>query len=136
MSRSGYSDECENIEFYRQTVENSIAGKRGQAFLKEMAAAMDAMTEKKLIQGELIDSSGQVCAIGSVLKARGTDTSVIDSDEPDEVAKICGIARCLAAEIAFVNDEEGRYYFRNEIDEERWIRVRKWIEENLKEKMR
>lgn len=54
MSRSGYVDDCENLELYRATVERSIKGKRGQAFLRELAAAMDAMPEKVLIAEELV----------------------------------------------------------------------------------
>jgi hypothetical protein len=132
MSRSGYSEECENLELYRGAVNQAIHGKRGQAFLREMAAAMDAMPEKKLIESELINPfTGGVCAIGSVFKARGTDVSKIDAEEPDEVAKAAGIARCMAAEIAFVNDEEGRYYSRNETPEQRWFRVRQWVEDQI-----
>ena len=69
MSRSGYSDDWDIGDnsgwLYRGAVERAIKGKRGQAFLKEMLAAMDALPEPKLIAEEL-EQEGAVCAIGSV----------------------------------------------------------------------
>lgn len=129
MSRSGYSDDCDYLELYRATVERAIRGKRGQAFLKELAVALDAMPEKVLIRNELINEHGEVCAIGAVCKARSMDVSKIDENEPDEVAKAVGIARSMAAEIAFENDEAGRRI--NELPNERWNRMRKWVADNL-----
>lgn len=128
MSRSGYVYDCENLELYRAAVDRAIHGKRGQAFLRELAAAMDTMPEKILISRELINEHGEVCAIGSVCKARGIDVSKIDESEPLDVAKAVGIARSMAAEIAFENDENGR---RDELPAERWKRIRKWVDENL-----
>ena len=55
MSRSGYSDDYEGLGLYRQTVENALRGKRGQAFLRELLEALDALDEKKLIEGYLKD---------------------------------------------------------------------------------
>lgn len=133
MSRSGYSDECENIELYRRAVENAIKGKRGQAFLREMAKALDEMPEKKLIADELVSNEG-VCAIGAVCKARCLDVSEIDYDNPDSVARVVGISRSMAAEIEYMNDEAYRdaYYYRGtETPEQRWIRMRQWVQENL-----
>ena len=52
MSRSGYSDDCENLGLWRGAVEKSIKGKRGQAFLKEMLVALDSLPEKKLIEND------------------------------------------------------------------------------------
>lgn len=135
MSRSGYSDNCENLELYRQTVANAIRGRRGQAFLREMLAALDAMPEKRLIRDELITEAGEVCAIGAVCKARKLDVSNIDYEDPERVAKLVGIATCLAAEIEYENDEA--YWSRTgaypETDEDRWQRMRAWITSNLVE---
>ena len=39
---------------YRGAVKSAIRGKRGQAFLREMLAALDAMPEKRLSAGALI----------------------------------------------------------------------------------
>ena len=130
MSRSGYSDDCEYLELYRATVDRTIAGKRGQAFLREMATAMDAMPEKKLIADELINAEGACCAIGTVCKARNIDVSKVDYYDPDEVGKLVGISRSLAAEIEYINDDDFRY---GESPEHRWERIRKWIDKNLME---
>lgn len=129
MSRSGYSYDCENVERYRRTVENAIRGARGQAFLKELAAAMDAMPEKILIAEEVINGKGECCTAGVVCKKRGLDVSRIELEFGDcsDLAKLLGIARCMAAEIAYMNDE----WCPGETPAERWQRMRKWVAENI-----
>jgi len=107
MSRSGYSEDCDDQwEFirWRGAVNSAIKGKRGQAFLKEMLAAMDAMPEKRLVSSEL-EKNGEVCAIGSVGVARGIDMSDIDPEAYWEVADRFGINEKLAQEIVYQNDE-------------------------------
>jgi predicted homoserine dehydrogenase-like protein len=132
MSRSGYDFECENLNLYRRAVEKAIRGKRGQAFLREMAIAMDAMARKRLIAGELIDAEGEVCAIGAVCKARRVfDTSGIAISDPSSVAQAMGIATALAAEIEYINDDDFRRYAGRENEEQRWQRVRAWIREQI-----
>lgn len=130
MSRSGYVDDLEDniLNLYRGRVTRALRGKRGQTFLREMAAAMDAMPEKILIHGELIDAEGDCCAIGTVCKARGLDVSGIDVEDAESIGNLVNIAKCMAAEIEYVNDESGRY---DETPEQRWQRIRKWIDENL-----
>jgi hypothetical protein len=128
MSRSGYSEDCENLELYRATVERALKGRRGQAFLRELAAALDAMPEKVLIAEELIDAQGQCCAIGAVCKARGLDVSKVDHEDPESVARVIGVARSMAAEIAYENDEGA---WTDEEPAKRWQRIRKWVNDNL-----
>lgn len=130
MSRSGYSEDCENLWLWRGAVERAIHGKRGQAFLREMADALDAMPEKVLIAGELINEDGECCAIGAVCKARGTDVSQIYYDDPNEVAKSIGVARAMAAEIAYENDEQGGS---SETPAQRWQRIRQWVASCLRQ---
>lgn len=128
MSRSGYSEECENLELYRAAVRRAINGQRGQAFLRELAAALDAMPEKVLIKGELVSEKGECCTIGAVCKSRAIDVSHIDYEDPDTVARTIGVARSLAAEIAYMNDE---WESPIELPNERWSRMRKWVADNL-----
>ena len=137
MSRSGYTDDYDDIgslNLYRATVARTIAGKRGQAFLREMADALDAMPVKELIPYELVAKYG-VCAIGSVAVARGLDVSNIDElgpDFADDVAAAFGIARSLAAEIAYENDERSPWATKDpETPAQRWTRMRAWVDENL-----
>lgn len=126
MSRSGYSEDCDNLNLYRANVERVLKSKRGQAFLWELAEQMDAMPEKALIADELISATGDCCTMGVVCKSRGLDASKIDYEDPESVAKHLGINHMMAAEIAYMNDE---YEWRSESPEQRWIRMRKWIEE-------
>src|SRR6185295_11408998 len=81
LSRSGYSDDGERWDLirYRGAVASAIRGARGQTFLKEILAALDAMPEKKLIANEL-EEDGQVCALGALGKARGLDMAGIDPE--------------------------------------------------------
>jgi len=56
LSRSGYSDDYDDermAALYRGAVASSMRGKRGQAFLREMIEALDAMPEKRLIADSL-----------------------------------------------------------------------------------
>lgn len=132
MSRSGYvDDDCDQWAMicYRGAVASAIRGKRGQAFLREMLAAMDAMPEKKLIAQEL-ELAGQVCAIGSVGLARGIDMNKIDPEDSSSVAKVFGISEALAREIVWENDECG---WHDDTPEKRFERMRKWIVSNLRD---
>lgn len=128
MSRSRYSYDCENLELYRAAVDRALKGKRGQDFLRELAAAMDAMPEKVLITGELVSEKGECCTIGVVCKARQLDVSHVDYYDPDSVAKAIGVARSMAAEIEHINDEWGSA---SELPNERWKRMREWVSDNL-----
>ena len=129
MSRSGYSDDGEFLDLYRANVDRAIAGKRGQTFLRELAAALDAMPVKRLIPGEL-EINGEVCALGAIGVKRGLDMSDVELYDPSDVAKLFGIARCLAAEIEYINDEDWEAP-PNETPEQRWARVRRWVEDNI-----
>ena len=135
MSRSGYSDDCENLNLYRANVARTISGKRGQAFLREMAAALDAMPVKELVAGDIVRDDGHVCAIGSVARARKLDVSDLDVYDGDAVGQTFGITQILAREIAYENDECGDRFVdgkrHEETPAERWQRMRKWVSEQL-----
>ena len=125
MSRSGYNDDYDDIgslNLYRANVDRALSGKRGQAFLREMVAALDAMPVKELVADELVRDATHVCAIGAVAVARKVDVSGLDVTDQDAVAKAFGIARAMAAEIAYENDESGRA----ETPAQRWERMRAW----------
>jgi hypothetical protein len=131
MSRSGYTDDPENDWSricWRGAVASAMRGKRGQAFLREMLAAMDAMPEKRLVSWEL-EADGEVCAIGTVGRARGIDMTKLDPEDSASVAGTFGISEALAREIVFENDEA---VWERETPENRFSRMRQWIERNLK----
>lgn len=123
--RSGYSetDGWELIR-WRGAVASAIRGKRGQAFLQEMLTALDALPEKRLIAREL-EQDGEVCALGSVGRARGMDMSAIDPEDYDDVAAQFGIAQAMAREIESINDDD--FSYQNTTPEQRFTNVRKWI---------
>lgn len=123
MSRSNYTDDCDHLVLYRQAVERSLCGKRGQHFLREMLAALDAMPAKRLLAHALV-SNGECCALGAVAQVRGLNCADVDDGCPTSVGEALGIATSLAAEVAYMNDERGGY---NETPEERWIRMRAWV---------
>lgn len=134
MSRSGYSDDYDNewsLIRWRGAVKSAIRGRRGQAFLKEMLLALDAMPNKRLIEGDL-ETDGEVCSLGSVGVKRGIDMSKIDIYDRSAVANTFGISQALAAEIMYVNDEEVGYWSK-EKSEARWQRVREWVVRKINE---
>ena len=139
MSRSGYSEDYgedfpNQLEFYRSAVDSALAGKRGQAFLKDLVAALDSMPNKRLV-ASAFESDGEVCALGAVGKARGIALPQgEDFDEFDinyrALGREFGIAQSMAREVVWTNDEW--YWARDESPEERWTRMRAWAVSNLK----
>jgi hypothetical protein len=133
VSRSGYSDDYDSqlANLYLGRVMSTTRGKRGQAFLKDMLVALDALPEPKLIAGSLVEEDGAVCAMGAVAKQKNIDVKEIDPEDAEKVAATFGISECLAREIAFQNDDDWGYA--NETPEARFQRVRKWVAEQIKE---
>jgi hypothetical protein len=124
MSRHGYSDDIDQWALikWRGQVASAMRGHRGQALLVDLVKALDAMPEKVLIAGELIDSEGGVCALGAVGVRRDIQMDNLDPEEPESVAQVFDIAEQLAREIVYVNDEGGSC----ETPQARWERVRAW----------
>lgn len=135
MSRSGYSDECDGPELnlWRGAVNQAIKGKRGQAFLRESLAALEAMSSKRLTTDSLHQpASGEFCTLGVVGANRGVDLKALEYAEPKEVAKAFGISHALAAEIMYENDEGWNYPNTPEL---RWERMREWIKSEIIERV-
>jgi hypothetical protein len=89
---------------------------------------MDAMPKKELIPEELINQDGDCCTIGVVCSARGIDVSRIDHEDPEQVGNAVGIARQLAAEIEYENDDG---WYGSETPEQRWTRMRAWVSSQI-----
>ena len=132
MSRSGYSEDYDNWDLirWRGAVTSAIRGKRGQAFLRELLSALDALPEKKLVADEL-EEHGDYCALGAVGKARGMDLRGLDPEDRETVAAAFGIPHSLACEIMFENDEAGW----DTTPEKRWHWMRGWVVRQLKEEV-
>jgi len=131
MSRSGYSDGCDGWDLirWRGAVASAIKGQRGQAFLRELLAALDALPEKRLISDALIED-GEVCAIGSVGLKRGIDMTQLDVENPDQLAKAFGIAPALVQEIEFMNDDD--FSYQETTPEKRFEQMRNWVARQIK----
>ena len=145
MSRSGYSDEGTEWAMicYRGAVCSSLRGKRGQAFLRELCSALDALPEKSLCTHYLQLKNGKCCAIGAVGKARGIDMTNMDAEamtESGSLSELMDIANAMVREIEFINDDDfwcksrdgesiETFYARQ--DRARWTTVRNWAEEQI-----
>lgn len=159
MSRAGYSEDCDDPlqeGRWRAAVNSAMRGKRGQAFLREALAALDAMPDKRLVAGHLVFDGwqpvwsgdevivggdvltdrygspmpcGSVCLLGAVGQARNLNMSDLDPEDMDAVAPTFGIANAMAREIVYWNDEGGPY---GETPEARWQRMRRWVSSMIK----
>lgn len=130
MSRCGYDEDCDDWQYimWRGRVTSAIRGKRGQAFLKELVEALDAMPEKRLIKGELRTTEG-VCALGCVGAKRGMNLEKLEPDNTEALVAAFGIADAMVREIEWQND--GNWYGK-ETPEIRWQRVRDWAASQIK----
>ncbi len=102
MSRHGYSDDFESnqLAMWRGVIASATRGKRGQAFFRALIEALDAMPEKRLVEGELQTDEGAVCALGCLGKARGVDIGSVDTTDWDALGELFNIAPQLAQDWA------------------------------------
>lgn len=127
MGRAGYSDDGEGYAMWRGQVMSTIRGKRGQAFLKELVSALEAMPDKKLIANELIEN-GQVCALGAVGVARKINMEELDPCDHETIADKFDITHQLVREIEWENDEKNC----GSSPEQRWTRMLAWAKSQIK----
>jgi len=139
MSRSGYSDEIDDTWAWvrwRGAVASAIRGKRGQALLREAMAALDAMPGKRLIP-HTFEDSGAFCTLGAVAAQRGIEPGSLNPGGPDydidhkKIAATFDAPPALVHEIMYMNDE-GFEWLRDITPEERWVKMRKWIESQIR----
>lgn len=162
MSRSGYVDDMGDqwaMIRYRGAVSSAIRGRRGQAFLREMLAALDAMPEKRLISGALV-FDGQPEIPWDVRPHEdviiGGDMLVTGWGETVRVGDVCAmgcLGRARGTKMDNIDAHEPAHvsalfgiaealarevaYINDETGgaspELRFERVRKWVVENLRE---
>jgi hypothetical protein len=136
MGRSGYTDDFdgEPIALYRQAVRRATTGYRGQHLLRRLRDALDAMPTKRLIAGNIKDEAGEVCALGALDPNAPSlpkdEYGYYDEDvHPEKLAAHFNVAPALAAEIVYMNDEA--MFWKQETPEERWQRMRQWVDEQI-----
>jgi len=127
--RSGYTEDSEHLHLYRATVERSIAGKRGQAFLARARKALEGMPIKGLTEGRL-DSPDGCCVMGAVARSEHITVAGVNPACSVAVGRVFDISAAMAAEIAFVND--GEWDDEPETSEQRHRRVLAWVEANIR----
>lgn len=157
MSRSGLyeydGDDPLTYGRWRAQVKSAINGKRGQAFLTDLLAALDALPEKRLIAGDLVfDGSpefpfpaqhedvivggdelvtgrgervrvGEVCALGALGLSRGLDMRKFHQGDPEFIADALDVAHQLASEVIWENDENCGTL----TPEQRFTHMRAWV---------
>lgn len=136
MSRSGYSDDYNPL--YRGTVASAARGKRGQALLRDLVAALNAMPDKRLSAGVLKDEDGCMCSLGALAEFRRIHVEDIAFDDDYgfssaaswELSNRLDAAQCLINEVMFMNDEGG---WGTETPETRWHRMWVWAQQLIKE---
>ena len=154
MSRVVYNEDDPIIpyDFQERTVQNAIEGKRGQAALRLLIRALDAMPQKRIIDGWLT-KDGDVCTVGAMVMQRRIEAG--DSREKalgylmgyqDELnreeswdwadiatlaSKQLNIARYMAFELVEITDE----WTIRMSPERRWQFVRDWAVRNLKDEV-
>lgn len=155
-----YTEERRQYGIWKSNLARQIYSQRGQTFLRELLAALEALPQKVLIAGA-IAKRGAVCPFGALAVSRSTadgqdrelvlaDLSkiVVDPDLPgwegqdmDEWAQtVLDAPNMLAWQIPFENDshleqnldEEGHCIgLRAPSDEERYAHVIKWIRNRI-----
>lgn len=145
MSRSSYSDDYGDdfpgqINLYRANVERSIRSKDGQARLRELKAALEALPTKALeaeIFAEGTREQPRVCALGAwALHRSGGDIEAahamvpLDGDDHDtyEALKDYGWPRLVVMEAIYENDE-GTWNIQT--PEQRYAYMMRWLDANL-----
>ena len=145
MSRSGYTDGYDDDQWsfimWRGAVTSALRGRRGQRFLRELLAALDALPVKRLAANLLVvpdvitcshwglHEVESVCTLGAVGRQRGINMSNIDPEDYDTVSNIFGIATAMAREIVYENDE---IYGARETPENRFTRVHAWATSKIR----
>ena len=117
--RIGYSDEEDypnQFELWQGNCRRSLRGRKGQAFLRELEAALVALPEKRLIADD-VAKAGEVCAVGAWLLKKRTEAGrpradvlaeleAIDSEDcqTDDLAISEGAPRLCAWSVVELND--------------------------------
>ena len=116
---------------------SAIRGNRGQRFLRDLVAGLDALPEPKLSAGALEDEeTGCCCAFGAVRRYRGADAVPLYFDpreedlDPPHFAEPFDVAKALAWEVVEAN--EGWSTSNCEATmRQRWAHVRAWATRHL-----
>jgi len=118
--------------------QRSLQGRKGQAALRELEAALLALPEKRLIAEHLEDANGDVCTIGALARFKGKITDEIKElgeYEMETVGERLGIPRMVAWKIVEITDIQlpGNFHHYNSpvSPEYRYEKVLAWVQSQL-----
>jgi hypothetical protein len=142
---------------WEANMERSLRGRKGQAALRELEAALIALPDKRLIANDTVSADGAVCSIAALAKHRGYNGNLIlpqmattdddwfnensdkfhDEYEYEEavetammkVAGDLGIPRMVAFAIIYENDDG---LGRNPTPEQRYDHMLRWVQRQLR----
>ena len=98
------------FNFYQANCNRSLTGRRGQAALRELEAALLALSAKRLIANEL-DNGADCCAIGALARRKGLTFDIDPEDGGmEEVGVECGMPRLVAWKVVEANDIDNETY--------------------------
>lgn len=65
---------------YENNLRRAIAGKKGQRVLRDLRAALLALPERRLIEGDLATPAGEVCLIGALVAYKKAEANGVPVD--------------------------------------------------------
>lgn len=122
----------------------AVRGPRGQRLLRELEAALLAMPDRRLAEGA-IARDGMVCAVGAYVAMRRVNEGASwgqaiaaleaergDGEDDDDLAAMwlgesLGMARTIAWELAFANDES----YGGMMPEARHAAILRWVRRHI-----
>ena len=136
MSRIIEAEDCEPWMAGQQAgaLRSAVRGRRGQAFLRELVAALGALPAQELAAGALEDpETGCCCAFGAVARARAWGREEIGLDPTDDdiwrpecrLAEAFDISETLAWQVIAENEAFSECNDRT-WRRRRWRHVRDW----------
>ena len=163
MSGSGYNDDCDGWALirWRGAVASAIRGRRGQAFLRDLLAALDAMPDKRLVADalvfdgqtetawspwhlyedvivgadELVKGTGEVVRVGEVcaLGCLGRARLIDMSDiDPHDPSQVSAAFGISEALAREITYVNDEDWYGRNTPETRFERVRAWVVNNLR----
>ena len=129
--RLNYSDNEEypgQFALWQANCQRSLRGRRGQASLRALKAALLALPEKRLIAHEIQDDTGAVCAVGALAKQQQRNLVTSDPDETVKLGEQCGLPHLVAWKVV----EENDITLDAVTAEQRYDQMLRWIEEHLR----
>ena len=134
---------------WEANLERSLKGRKGQAALRELEAALLALPDKRLIANQTVDDGGSVCAIAALAQHRGYKGDLSLPKEPDydkddfeywdeyeyqeaveaamlKIAADLGVPRMVASAIIYENDDT---YIST--PEQRYTKMLRWTQRHL-----